>query len=360
MKVAEARDEEKRILLIKLRYIGDTLLVTPLLKALKKGIPGSRIDVLVYENSREILSEDPFVGHIWALDHRKARGNLWYTLRFMTRLRGQRYGIVADLTNNDRSSFFTFVTGAPVRIGFTSGRLIRTKLFYTEVIDSVLGRAHTVDHHLKVAEFLGLPVEDRHPHIEVSPEAKERVEAKLLAMGMDGSQPFVLIYPGARRWYKRWPSHRFAMLADRIAEHFHVPALLCGGEEDVTISESIRREMESDAFDVTGQLSLLEFGALAKQALCLIGNDSAPIHVATAVKTPTIALFGPTDWKAWAPRRDQDRVLAAEFPCRPCGHSKPDCHLGEGYCMSTIGLEDVWNAVQETLSRRLGEASGRS
>lgn len=354
MDVPHTRDRERRILVIKLRYIGDTVLTTPLLKTLKEGVPGSRIDVLVYENSREILIGNPFVDRIWALDRNRARGDFFYTIRFLRFLRRQGYHVVADLTNNDRSSLFTFFTGAPVRIGFASGRTLRKKLFYTRVIDSVLGRCHAVDHHLKVAEVLGLPVEDRDPHVTVSQSSRERMEAKLLAMGVHGTQPFVLIYPGARRWYKRWPPAQFAALADRIT-HLQISVVLCGGEEDVGISEDIRRHMDSDALDVTGQLSLSDFAALADRAVCLIGNDSAPIHIATAVQTPTISLFGPTDWRVWAPRRDRDRVVAAEFPCMPCGHGNPDCPLGDAYCMSTIGLEEVWSVVRDSLSESLGK-----
>jgi predicted lipopolysaccharide heptosyltransferase III len=358
MDIHGSSNEEKRILVIKLRYIGDTVLTTPLLKVLKSGVPGSRIDVLVYDDSQEVLVGNPFVDRVWTLNHARARKSLWYSLTFMGRLRGQGYHTVVDLTNNDRSSLFTFFTGAPMRIGFVSGRWFRTRICYTEVIDSLLGQGHAVDHHLKVAELLGLPAEDRHPHIQVSVEAQKRVEAKLIEMGFDWNQPFVLIYPGARRWYKRWPPEQFSALADRISHHFQMSAVFCGGKEDVAISESIRGQMVSEALDVTGRLSLSEFAALIQRAACLVGNDAAPIHIATAVKTPTISLFGPTDWRVWAPRRELDRVIAAEFPCMPCGHSKPDCHLGENYCMSTIDLEDVWNALQDSLSRSLGEGDG--
>jgi predicted lipopolysaccharide heptosyltransferase III len=360
MGVSVGRVPEKHILLIKLRYIGDTVLISPLLQALKRSMPGSRIDVLVYQNSKEVLVGNPFVHRVWALDQKKAKESLSYSLKIMSRLRRQGYSIVADLTNNDRSSFFTFFTGAPQRIGFTSGRILRTKLFYTTVIDSILGRGHAVDHHLKVAEVLGVPVEDFNPSMEVPLQAVERTDAKLRSLGVGDAQPFVLIYPGARRWYKRWPQFQFARLAERIIHHFHMPVVFCGGEEDVAISRDIRQQMDKDALDVTGKLSLLDFAALVRRAACLIGNDSAPIHLATALNTPTLALFGPTDWKVWGPRRDHDRVIAAEFPCRPCGHSNPECPLGDRYCMSTIELEEVWSAVKETLQERGNEVEIRS
>ena len=86
-------------------------------------------------------------------------------------------------------------------------------------------------------------------------------------------------------------------------------------------------------------------------ASLLLGNDSAPIHVATAVGTPVIALFGPTRWEDWQPRRPHDKTLGIAFPCRPCGHSQPDCPLGEGYCMSQITEEMVWQAIEERFDK---------
>ncbi len=346
-----------KILVIKLRYIGDTILITPLLNALKEGMRGAQVDVLVNKETIDVLVDNPYVQHAWAFDHQASKRSPWYTFNLIRLLRREHYNMVIDLTNNDRSAVLSFASGAPLRIGYASEQVVRQRLFYNRIIDSVLGRVHTVDHHLKVAEELGIPVIHRNPFIFVSSAKLKGMEERLSRLGLENEEPFAIIHPGARRWYKSWPLEQFAGLADRIIKVCRIRVVLTGGKEDIEVSLKIGEHMQEEVLNLTGQVPLSDFPALAKRAVCLIGNDSAPIHIATAVGTPAIALFGPTDWKAWRPRRAHDRVIAAAFPCMPCGHAKPDCPLGESYCMSTIRFEEVWNAVEETISGIVKEST---
>jgi len=335
-----------------MRYIGDTVLMTPLLKALGKGMPHTQIDVVVNKNTHQVLSGNPFIRNTLVFDHGMSKKSLGYILGFMKRIRKQRYNTVIDLTNNDRASLFTLISGAGVRIGYHSESILRRKLCYTDVIDSVLGRIHTADHHLKAAEALGLHVDDRHPFIAVSPADISSIEKRLCAEGMEKDVPFVVIHPGARRWYKSWPPLRFAGLADTIIRKYGIRVILSGSEADKGVCAVISEIMKEQPLNLAGRVPLSEIPALIRKGVCLVGNDSAPIHIATAVKTPAIALFGPTDWKAWYPRRTHDRVLAAEFSCRPCGHSRADCPLNHDYCMSAITLESVQAAVEAALEQQ--------
>jgi ADP-heptose:LPS heptosyltransferase len=108
--------------------------------------------------------------------------------------------------------------------------------------------------------------------------------------------------------------------------------------------------MTARAVNLCGQIALPQLPALIARSELLIGNDSAPIHIATAVNTPVIALFGPTRWENWYPRRDHDVTLTSVYPCRPCGHTKPDCPLGDSFCMSAISMESVWESVRKQLT----------
>ena len=346
----EKRRSIRSILIIRMRYIGDTVLITPLVHALREGIPHASIDVVVNRSASAILLEQPYVNYIWSFNDKNFKRDFRYTLRFVAALRKQHYDLVIDLTDNDRSALFTFLSGAPLRIGYRSESILRRRLFYTHVVDSVLGNGHTVDHHLKVAEALALPVLDRSPFLYVSAERIDRIEAKLAAKGLKKEEAFAVIHPGARRWYKSWPPERFARLADAIIKTYGVRLVLLGSKDDEATCSTILDHMESEALNLAGQIQLSELPALIKKSLCIIGNDSAPIHVATSVETPAIALFGPTKWEAWGPRRRQDRVVAAEYPCRPCGHSRKDCPLADEYCMNSITFEAVWETVKEVFS----------
>jgi heptosyltransferase III len=128
---------------------------------------------------------------------------------------------------------------------------------------------------------------------------------------------------------------------------------LSGGTQDEDTCASIAAGMKSRVVNLCGRIPLNRLAALIQESTLLIGNDSAPIHIATAVNTPVIALFGPTPYQAWQPRRPHDRVLdiPVACPCRPCGHSRPDCPLGRaGYCMAHITEAQVWQAVEEILA----------
>ncbi len=339
-----------KVLILKMRYIGDTVLTTPLIRTLKDGLPSARIDIGVNQGSDQILAGHPFIGKLWRFDPTTNSGRFRSGFDFIQSIRREKYDLVADLTCNDRTALFSFLSGSPVRIGYRSGRFLRDRVAYTHTIPSGLGKIHTVDHHLKIAEFLDLPAPDRHPFLPVLPDRRRTVEAKLAREGLSPNEPFVIIHPGARRAYKSWPRPCFARLADAIRTRFDIKVVLSGGREDVPMAASIEAAMESAPVNLAGKMSLADLPALIQKSICLIGNDSAPIHIATAVKTPTISLFGPTRWEDWAPRRDSDRVLAAEYPCRPCGHSRKRCPLEEAYCMSSISYESVWQAVKGMLT----------
>ncbi|MBN1931457.1 MAG: putative lipopolysaccharide heptosyltransferase III [Desulfobacterales bacterium] len=350
--IALRRDEIHKILIIKMRYIGDTVLMTPLVNAFKEGLPHAQVDVIVNQDTASVLSDHPFIDKILEFNYKTAKSNFAYILEFLRSIRKQHYDLVIDITGNDRAAFFTFMTGAKLRIGYDSKKFLRRKLFYTHVVQSKFGSVHTVDHHLSVAEFLKFPVKDRHPSIWISAERLRHMQEKLYIEGLKPGEAYAVIHPGARRWYKSWPSECFAKLADRIIQTYGIRLVLVGSAVDQNACASILDKMQETALNLAGRISLGELPALIAESVCLIGNDSAPIHIATAVKTPTVALFGPTKWECWYPRRKHDRVIAAEYPCRPCGHSKSNCPLGDGFCMSSISFESVWEAVNKILGSR--------
>ena len=336
----------QKVLILKMRYIGDTVLTTPLIRALRDGFPSARIDIGVNQGSDQILVGHPFIGKLWRFDPNSSSGRFRSGADLVQSIRREKYDLVADLTCNDRTALFSFLSGSPVRIGFQSGRFLKDRVAYTHTLASGLGKIHTVDHHLKIAEFLDLPTPDRHPFLPVLPDRRHNVEATLAREGLSPGEPFVIIHPGARRPYKSWPRPCFARLADAIRTRFDAKVVLSGSREDMPIAGSIEKAMETAPVNLAGKVDLADLPALIQKGLCLIGNDSAPIHIATAVKTPTISLFGPTRWEDWAPRRDSDRVLAAEYPCRPCGHSKKECPLKDEYCMHSIPYEEVWSTLE--------------
>lgn len=340
----------RSILIIKMRYIGDTVLVTPLLRALKRAMPQAKLHLMVNRQAVGIVKGQSDIDSLIAFDYDRAKRDLRYFFKFVLNLRRLGCDMVMDLTRNDRSALFTFISGAAVRIGY-EGTSFFLQQAYTHRLPYRFGRIHTVDHHLDMAAALGLPATDIHPHLTVSEPDIRWIQRLLEAKGIRAGRPIVLIHPGARRWYKSWPMERFSRTADALMTRYRVQVVLSGGPEDQKTCSAIASRMKKRVIDLCGKVSLERLTALIHESILLIGNDSAPIHVATAANTPVIALFGPTRWEDWQPRRPHDKTLGITFPCRPCGHSRPDCPLGEGYCMSEITEAMVWQAIEEEFER---------
>jgi predicted lipopolysaccharide heptosyltransferase III len=341
-----------KILLIQLRYIGDTILTTPLISALKQGLPEAKIDVLATSTVAPILSDHPYIHRLWHLDAGSAGIKFWQMLQAIISVVCSRFDVVADLTCNDRSALLTTAARAKFRIGFCGPYPFRESLAYSHVIPSVLGYGHAADHYQRLTEVLDVPKAEPHPWLHVPSDRRHKLEKQLLQEGLQPTDSYVVLHPGARRWYKCWPVERFASLGDRIRQMFHLPVIISGGKEEIAVSAQIADRMREPAVNLTAKINLADLPALIQKAVCLVGNDSAPIHIATAVGTPALALFGPTDWRVWGPRRKQDQVLAANLACCSCGHHKSDCPLDNNYCMTKISLESVWDAVRNIIGRK--------
>ncbi len=339
------------ILIIKMRYIGDTVLVTPLLRALKDALPNTRLSFLVNHQSAGIFGNHPHIDHLMIFDYNRARRSIRYLIKFLLELRRGNFDMVIDLTRNDRSAFFTFISGAPIRMGYEGSSYFLNKA-YTHRVPYKFGKIHTVDHHLMMATALGFSAFDSNPYLEVCKPDIQFIRQFIEAHGIQPDKAIVIIHPGARRCYKCWPLERFSHIADALTTHYPVQVVLAGGPEDREKCQAILKGMQKPGIDLCAKVSLEQLPALIHESVLLIGNDSAPIHIATAVNTPVIALFGPTRWEAWQPRRNHDKTLSINYPCRPCGHSRSNCPLGDDYCMSQITEDMVWVSIQEVFNKK--------
>lgn len=340
----------KKILVIKLRYIGDTLLMTPLLDALKDVFPDAAISALVNRGTEAVLFDNPLLEDILILD--RASRALDY-LRFLKEVRGKKFDLVIDLTDADRSAFISYWSGAPIRIGFQERSLLRNSLLYNLLIKADGGALHKIDHHLAVVEAMGHPVRNRELRLFLGPEEIEITRQRLNKMGLVFDRPYVVFHPGARRWYKSWPSEYFSELGKMILKEYKVQLVLAGSTSDHEVVEKIEKGINLPCINLAGTLNLRELACLLKMAALCVVNDSSPMHIAAAVGTPTIALFGLTDYRNWYPRGKIHAVFSQDCPCRPYGHSR-ECDQDVNHCMRKIRVEEVFEAVKARLDPRQG------
>jgi heptosyltransferase III len=326
-------------LVIKLRYIGDVLLATPTVRAMKAARPDARVTMMVNRGTEDVLSGNPDLDEIIVLD----KGSLTAQSRLIAGLRHRGFDTVIDLTDGDRSAFLSWVSGAPVRIGFNDEHRWRGK-YYTQVVEPVPGVRHRIDRDLEALKPMNIQANSRNPQLWLSLEEANSADQLLDQLGILRSQPYVILQPGARYWFKTWPTERFAELADELTAQYGCQVLIGGSAQDIDLAQQIRQTAKSSPVIMAGRTTVKQFAAIAKQSALFVGSDSGAMHIAAAMGTPVVALFGPSSPHEWGPRGGPVEILYKDLDCRSCFH--PTCTRGEENCMKLIGVEEVCAAAR--------------
>jgi predicted lipopolysaccharide heptosyltransferase III len=328
------------VLLIQLKRIGDLILTVPAIAAVRKTFPAARITLVVAQGSRELLPAIPGVDRALV-----ARGSVVDLPQWIA-LACARFDYCLDFSRTDRSAFLSWLSGARERITYdTIRREPIQQLCYSGFIPSRVRELHTIDHHLALVAPLGVHNPASEIHLVLPESAKRRAAEVISAEGLQDG--FVVFHPGSARAEKFWVARRWAELADLIADKTQV--VITGGPsmmERVHIAD-IKSQLHHPVVDLGGQLDLLTLAALLARARLLVTIDSAPMHLAAALGTPQVALFGPTNPFHWRPRTTPAVILRGgaedalhEFePRQPAGK------------MNEISTEQVINAMQSLLSR---------
>ena len=334
------------VLIIKLRYIGDVLLATPTLRAIKSARPDVRVTMMVNCGSEDVLFGNPDLDEVLVLD----KGSLAAQWRLIAGLRRRRFDTVIDLTDGDRSAFLSWISGAPVRIGFNDEHRWRGRC-YTEVVRPAADIRHRIDRDLDALKPMSIQAGSKNPQLWLTPEEENSGDQLLDQLSVQRSQPMVILQPGARYWFKAWPPERFAELADHLTSQYSCQVLIGGSQQDIDLAQQIRQMAKSRPIIMAGRTTIRQFAAIAKKSALFVGSDSGAMHIAAAVGTPMVALFGPSNPEEWGPRSDRVKVLYKGLDCRACFH--PTCHRGEQNCMKLISVDEVFDSALRLCKGRL-------
>jgi len=348
----------RRVLVIKLRHHGDVLLSSPVFSVLKAYAPQADIDALVYAETAEMLSLHPAIAQLHVIDRRwKQRGpfgHLAAEWRLAQALRARHYDLVVHLTDHPRGAWISRLCGprwAVVRKSGGRGGWWNNAFSHVYAGPRHSLR-HTVELNLDALRRLGIHPELGERRLSLVPgaDAERRVAALLGPFGLDHS-PFIHLHPASRWFFKCWSVDAMASLVERLQTEGHVVVLSAAPDAtEIAMIDAIQARLATPAVSLAGQLSLKELAALSARARLFIGVDSAPMHIAAAVGTPIVALFGPSGDKEWGPWGVPSRVVSSSaHPCRPCGL---DGCAGSKVsdCLASLPLEPVWQAVQELLA----------
>jgi heptosyltransferase-1 len=339
--------EYRRILIIKPSSLGDVVHALPTLVALRDRFPSAHIAWLVKTQWAGILERAEGLDRIWRVDP-GLRG--W--IRHVPALRAAAFDLVIDLQGLFGSGAMAWLTGCRTRVGFANGRE-GSPLIYTQRVAVPTREMHAVDRYRLVAAFVGA-VGTGGPEFRLTPTAYDRDEVgRLLKQaGHTTGVPWIAMNVSARWKTKRWPAEHFAYLADAIYNEGLGRVALVGSADDRPATAAVIAHMRTTPIDLTGQTGPDLLPALLDSATLLVTNDSGPMHIAAAMGTPVIALFGPTSPVRTGPYGVQHRVLTSAVPCRPC-FSRACRNPTQLECLTTIDPKSVIAAVRQQLASQV-------
>ena len=346
-----------RALVIKLRHHGDVLLASPVFSVLKNLAPRMEIDALVYADTRDMLSLHPAIAEIHVIDRAWKRSGALARARaelaLFSRLRARRYDLVVHLSEHPRGAWLARALGArwTVAPDYADKPRYWKRSFTHRYALPKGARRHMVELNLDALRRLGIrPGEDERRLVLVPGEAAERRVDALLAQAGLAAKGFVHFHPGSRWQFKCWPADRAAALLDELERRGQRVVLTAAPDpaERELVADMLSRT-RAKPLDLSGQLNLKELAALAARAKLFVGVDSAPMHIAAAMQTPVVALFGPSGELEWGPWQVAHRVVASSVhPCRPCGND--GCGGGKvSECLTHLPLASVLTAVDALL-----------
>lgn len=322
-------------------------MTTPAVRAIRHNFPGARISMLAKPWVVPVFAHSPHVDEIIIFDANGRHKGFGGTIRLAKDLRAYRFDAAILLQNAIEAALIAFMAGIPNRIGFdTDARrmLLTHSVHCTKAIKSI----HQTGYYLKMLEGAGLVAGAPTLELRVGTEDRQRAGRILAAHGITPDHRVVGLNPSATFGpAKRWFPERYAALGDRLHKNRDATILIFGGPADRELGQTISRMMAAPAIDLSGRTTLIEAMALIDRCVAFVTNDSGLMHVAAALNTPLVAIFGPTNYITTGPYSPTSRIVRAPIECSPC--MKSVCPLGHMNCMKQITVDMVFDAVKALL-----------
>uniref|UniRef100_A0A7C5EM60 Lipopolysaccharide heptosyltransferase 1 n=1 Tax=Desulfobacca acetoxidans TaxID=60893 RepID=A0A7C5EM60_9BACT len=338
---------EPRLLLVKLSSLGDVIHALPTLEALRTLYPHGEITWLVEAGNAPLLERHPALDQVWPVPRLRWRGNdflegMGSLLRIARHLRGQTFDLVIDLQGLLKSAVWVALAKSPRKLGFDRTREL-SYLPLTEKLPPYDPEEHAVWRYLRVARHLGAPPAT--PRFRLGFTFPENLSHLWPEREV---RPLAILHPGARWSSKLWPAASWARLAEWLAEERGFQVAVSGSAADRHLAEEIISRSQTPLLNLAGRTSLPELAALLKKARLAVTTDTGPMHLAVALGTPVVAIFGPTaPWRT-GPFGQNHEVVRLSYPCSPC--FKRRCPKPR--CLTDLPPSSVRQAVEKLLLRQ--------
>jgi heptosyltransferase III len=365
LKDAVSLKEIARALVVILRHHGDVLLASPVLAALKAQAPQIEVDALVYDDTAPMLEGHPalaqlhVVGRDWRT--RSALSRFALERRLYGALRARRFDLLVHLTDQPRGAWLARALGPRASVApVAPGRGDFWTRSFTHLYPLARnGRRHKVEANLDALRRIGVQpgMDERRLCFVPGAEAEARVAALLAAEGVE-RRSYIHIHPASRWSFKCWTPGGNAELIDRLSAKHRVVLTSAPDPDELAMVGEIVAKARTRPLVLAGKLQIKELGALTAGARLFVGVDSMPMHLAAAMGTPVVALFGPSGDSEWRPWRVKHRVVTSGHACRPCGND--GCGGGKlSECLTTLDIDPVHAAVEQLLAEPAQPAAER-
>jgi len=337
----------RRVLVVRLRSIGDTVLSTPSLIALRRFLPDAQIDILLEDWIAPVLDGFDAVDNVLTISRNDKKSRLETALK----IRRNKYDVAFNLHGGTTATFFVRASGAKYRVGLAS---YQYNFLYTHLAPSPLEfwqtkHAHSAEQQLALLGFVGVPVKDKpKSHLVVSEKNAEEMDLFLHVHGID-EEEIALIHPAAAFEAKQWSVEKFAEVIDYLAARNIFSVAVAAPEEKHIIEELSQKT--STVFHGFTDLTLPEIMALASRAKIFVGNDSGIAHIAAAVNTPTLVIFGASNVNHWRPWTNAPNEIV--YAQKACGHQLGEIRKGSENpkCIRCVTVEEVCEAIERVLPK---------
>jgi heptosyltransferase-2 len=334
-----------RILIRATNWVGDAVMSMPAFEAVRQNFPESHISVLARPWVAPLYETHPAANQV--IPYKRGYG-YWKDfsefLKVVRLIRSLHFDMAVLFQNAFEAAFIARLSGIKIRVGYnTDGRGFL--LSHSVVRGKEVLKLHQVEYYLTVLRALGWNAPTKDPALSTGPEAIARVRSLLSSRGIEDQDLVVGLSPGAAYGpAKRWPVERFAAIGDRAIREWGAKVVVIGTEQEKAFGETLISATTPGAVNFCGMTGLGDALALIKRCRLFVSNDSGLMHVAAALKVPTVAVFGSTDSVATGPRGKNARVVKQDMECSPC--LKPECSAGYR-CLLAVRPEDVWREMEK-------------
>lgn len=345
--------EYRRILIVRTDRIGDVLLSTPVVRALRDNFPHAYIAMMVSPYAKDIVEGNPYLDEVIIYDKDGKHKSWGRSYKFAHNLKNKRFDLAVIPHPTNRVHLVTYFAGIPRRIGYDRkfGFLLTDRIKHTKQF----GEKHELEYTIDLISYLGIEAEDKSLFMPIKESSEKYVEDLFIREGISKVDKLLAVHPGASCPSKIWPNERFAEVADRIVKEYGFKVLVVCGPKDIFLAKNVVKHMRSKAVNLAGRSSVSQLASIIKRCRLFISNDSGPVHIASALGTPVISIFGRDQKglspKRWGPVGLKDKILHKQVGCIEClAHN---CEK-EFACLKAITVEDVLSAVKQIL-----ETSGK-